>query len=77
MINLFNADTRAPLGSITEAQLAFMQDQFEEESLDDQDYAISEMTLAYFEEIGADPALVALLRNALGAQDEITIAWEA
>jgi len=51
-------------------------DTMEEESLEDQDYAITAMTLAYFEELGADPALLDMLRQALGNQEELVIRWE-
>ena len=76
MINLHEKGTNRSLGSISEAQLQFMIDQLEEESLEDQDYAISPMLLDYFESENADPALVSLLRNALGDKEEMEIVWE-
>lgn len=76
MIEIFDNRNNTMIGEITEAQLDFLVSNMEEESLEDQDYAITEMTLAYFEEIGADPALLSLLRGALGAQDELVIRWE-
>ena len=76
MIELFDNDTGAPLGHITDAQLQFLIDQLEEESADDTDYYISRDTLDVFAEEGADPALVALLRGALGARDDMEIRWE-
>ena len=76
MINLFDNDTGAALGQITDAQLQFLIDQLEEESADDTDYYINQATLDMFEEQGADPALVALLRSCLGARDEMEIRWE-
>ena len=76
MINLFDNDTGAALGQITEAQLQFLIDQLEEESPDDTDYYINRPTLDMFEEQGADAALVALLRGSLGARDEMEIRWE-
>ena len=75
MINLYNKTTGAMLGSLTEAQLQFLIDQLEEESVEDTDYAITAMTLAYFEEQGVDPGLEAMLRQALGEQDEVMIVW--
>jgi len=66
----------ALIGEITEAQLEFLMNNMEEESLEDQDYAITAMTLAYFEELGADTALVGMLRQALGDQYELVIRWE-
>jgi len=76
MIHLYDAGTGAPLGTITEEQLKFLMDQLEEESTQDQDYYINQETLDLFEEAGADPALLALLRRALGDRKEMDIRWE-
>lgn len=76
MVKIFDKDNGKFLGAITEDQLKFLVDQLEEEDLEDQDYAITPMTLALFEGEGADPVLVSTLRGALGDRDEMTIAWE-
>jgi len=75
MINLREKDTDKELGSISEAQFQFLVDQLEEETMDDNDYAISKTLLDYFESQGADPELVSLLRNALAGRDEMDIVW--
>lgn len=75
MITLREKDTDKELGSISEAQFQFLVDQLEEETMDDNDYAISKTLLDYFESQGADPELVSLLRNALGERDEMDIVW--
>ena len=75
MIELQDKDTGAPIGTISETQLQFLIDQLEEESVEDQDYYINEATLDLFEERGADPALVSLLRKALGGRSEMEIRW--
>jgi hypothetical protein len=75
MINLREKDTDRELGSISEAQFQYLVDQLEEESMEDNDYAISKTTLDYFESQGADPELVSLLRNALAGRDEMDIVW--
>jgi processive 1,2-diacylglycerol beta-glucosyltransferase len=75
MINLREKDTDKELGNISEAQFQFLVDQLEEETMDDNDYAISKTLLDYFESQGADPELVSLLRNALGERDEMDIVW--
>jgi len=75
MAKLYNNATSAYLGEITQAQLQFLIDQLEEESLEDKDYAITPMTLSYFQELGIDPELLALLQKALGDQDEVIIHW--
>jgi hypothetical protein len=76
MITVYDADTGANLGAITEAQLKFLADQMEEESLTDQDYWISVDEIDTFEADDADPGLVAFLRKALGKRDEMTIRWQ-
>ncbi len=75
MIQLYDKETGASLGAITEEQLQFLVDQLEEESPEDRDYYINEPTLDAFEEAGADPALVALLRKALDEREEMEIRW--
>ena len=75
MIQLYDKETGASLGAITEEQLQFLADQLEEESPEDRDYYINEPTLDAFEEAGADAALVALLRKALGEREEMEIRW--
>jgi hypothetical protein len=75
MKTLYDEDTGEMIGAITDEQFQFLVDQLEEESSLDQDYAISLMLLAYFEEINADPALVTMLRNALGEREEMEITW--
>ena len=76
MIKLINNKDDTMIGALTEGQLQFLIDNMEEESIEDKDYAITSMTLAYFEELGGDPALLSMLRQALGDQDELVIRWE-
>ena len=76
MIEIFDNRNNVLIGEITEVQLEFLMNNMEEESLEDQDYAITDMTLAYFEELGVDPVLLSMLRKALGGQDELVIRWE-
>ena len=76
MIQLYNHTTGELIGEINEQQLQFLEDQLEEESTEDHDYAIDPMTLAYFQGLGADAQLMDLLRAALGSQPEISIRWE-
>jgi hypothetical protein len=75
MIQLHDAESGAPIGPITDAQLEFLVDRLEEESPEDRDYYINQATVDAFEQDGADPALVALLRKALGERDEMEIRW--
>jgi hypothetical protein len=75
MIELFDNDTGELIGEISEAQLEFLEANMEEESIEDRDYAIEMMTLAYFQEQGIDPELLKLLKNALGVKEQIIIRW--
>ena len=52
MIQLYDKDTDARIGSITEDNLRFLIDQLEEESGDDQDYYFTEATLDLLEKKG-------------------------
>ena len=75
MISLYDSDSGEVIGEITEQQLQFLIDQLEEETFEDQDYAIEAMTLAYFESQSADPELLAILKNGLGDKDQMIIRW--
>jgi len=75
MIELRDKKTGAFLGTISEAQLQFLIDQLEEESLRDQDYYVNLATLDMFEQAGGDPELLALLRQSLGTREDMDIVW--
>ncbi len=75
MINLRDKDTGAHIGSISPEQLQFMMDQLVEESDEDKNYWLNRATLDMFVSNGADPALVELLRTAMGERDEMEVEW--
>ena len=75
MITLTAKDSGAVIGTLTEAELQLLVDQFEEESSTDRDYYIDEQTVQMLEENGATPALAALLRKAIGTSDGVDIVW--
>ena len=75
MPTLYYKDTGALIGSISDDQLDFMINQLEEESLEDTDYAITPMLLAYFTELNADQELITVLWNALGDQEVVEVHW--
>ena len=77
MIQLFDADSKQQIGSISEEQLAFLRKQMEEESLEDQDYYINTATIDMFESAGADAGLLDLLRSAMNGREEMTILWQS
>ena len=73
-IKLYDAGSGDLLGEISEDQLRFLQDQFEEETSDDQDYYINRATLDTLKDAGADASLLSMLERALKG-DEGDIRW--
>jgi hypothetical protein len=65
----------AVLGTVNEADLRILVDQFEEESSTDRDYYVCEPTIAMLEEAGASPDFVAMLRRAADGTDGVDIVW--
>ena len=76
MIKLYDAERGTRLGDITEQDLQFLVDQLEEESLTDRDYYVSADTIDMLEQAGADPALVATLRQAVAGREGVEVRWE-
>ena len=76
MVHIYNDTTDEFIGSISEEDFAFMKADLEEESLEDTNYYINQATVDMFEQQGASPALVALLRAALGDKEDMDIRWE-
>ena len=74
-VTLTDADTGAALGSLTRAQFGSLAAHLELESSTDDDYFITEATIAMLEEKGADAEAIALLRQALGGRSDLTIRW--
>ena len=75
MIKLYNNESGESLGTLTEEHLKFLSDQLEEESETDTDYYIRKDSLDTFAKEGADPALIDLLRQAMGSNDHVEIRW--
>jgi hypothetical protein len=76
MIELYNAATNQPVGSITEPDLQVLVDALEEESTQDRDYYIDAATIALIADGRATDHLVHVLRNALGSADGVDIRWK-
>ncbi len=77
MYRLYNKETGEPLGLITEDQLQFLIDELEEESIDDQDYTITPVTVDYLSAEGADSELLSILQEALGSKDHAIVEWRS
>ena len=76
MIDVYNAETNALIGSITEQDLHVLMDALEEESSDDQDYYITAETIDVIGDGRATEHLLNLLRTALGSAEGIDIRWQ-
>ena len=76
MIEIFDRASGQSLGTLTTTQIQYLMDQMEEESSEDQDYTVTTMLLDYLsEELAEQQAVIALLRQALGAREEMQIEW--
>jgi hypothetical protein len=74
---LFLKSDNRYLGDIDDAGLQFLQDNLEEESLTDTDYAFTRLTLEYLRGNGLDQQLAKILEEALGENDEVEIVFQA
>ena len=75
MVQIFDNQTGAPLGTLSDEQFEFMASRLEEETDEDNDYYLNRTTVDTFEAEGAAPELVAILRRALGSGEEAEIRW--
>lgn len=75
MVKIYDLSTNNLVGEISDAQFQFLADHFEEESLEDQDYYLNQVTVDMLEEAGGDPGLIAVLRQALAGKEEMDIRW--
>ena len=76
MVRLVDTESGQAVGTISDEQLEYLQAQLEEESDEDRDYWFDAASLGILEEAGADPALVTVLRTALGDREEMELRWE-
>lgn len=76
MVELFDKESGASIGTISDAQFRFLAELFEEEGENDQDYYINTDTLELMDDEGADPALIEILREGMAGRDEMEIIWE-
>ena len=76
MIKLFDADSEALVGEITEEQLEWLRENLVEEGLDEYSWDINAASINALEQSGADAVLVALLRRALGSRASMELRHE-
>jgi len=76
MVELYDTEHDALLGTLSDEQFQSLVESLEEESTSDQDYYIDAATIDMLEEEAADPGLIGMLRGALGAREGMDIRWE-
>lgn len=77
MIDLYDKNSNALIGHITEAELGYLEEILEEESSADQDYYLTADTISLLGDDGrATDHLLALLKTALGSAESIEIRWQ-
>jgi hypothetical protein len=76
MIDLYDTATNARIGTITEAELQYLEGSLEQESVEDQDYYFDAATIDLLAQDGrATDHLLELLRKALGSADGVELRW--
>lgn len=75
-ITLFDKDSDAEIGRISEDELQFLIDQLEEETLTDQDYFLNPTTLEFLKNNGASVALAKMLDDAIAGKEGVEIRWQ-
>jgi hypothetical protein len=75
MYQLTRKSDQQPLGEISDAEMQFLRDNLEEESLTDDDYTITRLTLEFLRGSGMDPHLAEVLEAALAGGDEVEVRY--
>lgn len=73
---LYRKKNDALLGHVSDRDIQILVDQLEEEDRADRDYFINPPTIDLLETAGASPALVKMLRDAVGSSEGIDIRYE-
>ena len=76
MYELTRKSDQQPLGVISDEEMQFLRNNLEEESLTDDDYTISRLTLEYLRGNGLNSHLAQILETALGGQDDVEIRYQ-
>lgn len=74
-VEFFDAESGTRLGALTPSQFENLASHLERESDRDDDYYVDAATIAMLEDKRADPAVVALLKQALGGRADVTVRW--
>ena len=76
MIALYDVESGAKVGRITEAQLQALLGWMEEESTEDRDYYLTAEDCELMEEQGIDPTLIIVLREALKGREDMDLRYQ-
>jgi hypothetical protein len=76
MPKLYNKQSGAFLGEVSDADIQALIDHLEEEHRTDEDYFIDSATIDLLEEAGASASLISLLRRAVSKSDAIDVRYE-
>ena len=76
MISLYDVETGAKVGRITEQQSQALVDWMEEENIEDREYYLTAEDCELMAEHGIDPTLVEALRSALHGREDMDIRYE-
>jgi hypothetical protein len=75
MIALYDAESGAKVGRITESQRDALIDWMEEEDSEDREYYLTAEDCELMEEQGLDPSLIEVLRHALKGREDMDISY--
>jgi inactivated superfamily I helicase len=76
MPRLYNIESGELLGTVSEEDIQKLVSRLEEEHSADNDYFINQATVDILEEAGASAALIAMLRQAVGASEGLEVRYE-
>ena len=76
MIALYDVESGAKVGRISDAQLQALMGWMAEESAEDRDHYIDAEEVELMEEDGIDPTLIQVLRQALGKRSDMDLRYE-
>jgi len=76
MPRLYNKQSGALLGTVSDADVSLLVEQLEEEAIADVDYFVDADTVEILEGAGASGTLVQMLRAAIGNGEGVDIRWE-
>jgi hypothetical protein len=74
-VDVYDSASGAVIGQASEEQLRWLDEHLERESSTDEDYYIDTLTLEMLRDAKGDPALIDLLRRALGDREGMDIRW--